>query len=173
MRKLLLAIVAVAAVMLFSIGTAAALVTFDSSTGTGFVGKGDVQLVYGWNNQALQANAGSVQFRASSTTVTEVSWECTNSNNDHVQERARTTTTETQGVVSSIARERNQITGFNLTGYSSTPTTSTATDGPALNSCPAMPSTFYLSTPAGDPVTVSSSNVFQVSINGTTWFTIG
>lgn len=33
--------------------------------GTGFVGKGDVQSVYGWNDADMQANAGSVTFRAS------------------------------------------------------------------------------------------------------------
>jgi hypothetical protein len=41
---------------------AAASVTFDPLTGTGFVGKGDVQSAFGWNNQQLQANAAGVSF---------------------------------------------------------------------------------------------------------------
>jgi hypothetical protein len=43
-------------------GTASAAVTFNSSTGTGFVGKGDVQIAYGWNNTSLQKNATGVTF---------------------------------------------------------------------------------------------------------------
>src|SRR5918996_4693526 len=48
-----------AIVAAFAIGMTAAfaLVTFDPSTGTGFVGKGDVQTAFGWNNKQLQNNA--------------------------------------------------------------------------------------------------------------------
>jgi hypothetical protein len=164
-----------AIVAAFAIGTTVALaaVTFDPATGTGFVGKGDVQLVYSWNNKALQDNATSVQFRASSTTVTGVSWECTNANNENVQERSRTTETSVQGVVSSIARERNQITGFNLTGYSGDPTVVTgATEGPPVNSCPSSAGSWSLTGPAGDPEVISSESHVQVSTNGTTWFNV-
>lgn len=42
--------------------TAHALVTFDNQTGIGFVGKGDVQLAFDWNNQKLNLNAGGVSF---------------------------------------------------------------------------------------------------------------
>jgi hypothetical protein len=144
-------------------------VTFDPETGEGFVGKGDVQLVFGWNNKALQDNADDVQFQASSEVVTEVSWTCTNTNNDTEQVRARTTTTTIEGVVTVVARERNQITGFILTGYVGDPVSSgPVTEGPPLNSCPSGPWT--LTTPAGDPEEVSSSSTLQVSINGTDWF---
>ncbi|MFN3514759.1 MAG: hypothetical protein ACK41C_17070 [Phenylobacterium sp.] len=161
---------AVSAALISSAALAA--VTFDPATGTGFVGKGDVQLVYGWNNKALQDNAGSVQFRANATTVTEVSWICTNSNNEQTQERARTTTTEVQGVVTSVARERNQITGFNLNGYSGTPTQSSETEGPPLNSCPSGPWT--LTTPAGAPEVVGGgADGLEVSTDGTTWYPVG
>jgi hypothetical protein len=167
-KRSIFAAVAAVAVM----ATAAyAIVTFDPQTGAGFVGKGDVQLVYGWNNKALQDNAGSVQFRATSTVVTERSWVCTNDNNQTTQERERTTTTSIQGVLDEIARVKNQITGFNLTGYDGTPTESPpVTDGPPLNSCPMGPWT--LTTPAGDPVPVSSTTVVEVSINGTDWFAL-
>lgn len=144
-----------------------AAVIFDAATGVGFVGKGDVQLVFGWNNKALQDNAANVVFRARSEVVTEVSWECKNSNNDHIQPRARTTTTSIEGVLASVARERNQITGFTLTGYDGAPTMSSDTDGPPVDSCP---SGFWsLTTPAGDPVEVGSTNGLQVSSNGSTW----
>jgi ABC-type antimicrobial peptide transport system permease subunit len=42
--------------------SASATVTFDPEAGTGFVGKGDVQDLFGWNNEALQGNASSVSF---------------------------------------------------------------------------------------------------------------
>lgn len=35
------------------VGSALATVTFDPGTGTGFVGKGDVQNAFGWNNAQL------------------------------------------------------------------------------------------------------------------------
>jgi hypothetical protein len=172
MRKILMLAVAGVAVLALA-GAAGAAVTFDAATGTGFVGKGDVQTVFGWNNPALQANADSVDFRASSEVVTEVSWTCTNASNEHIQERERTTTTSVEGIVTSVARVRNQITGFNLTGYDGDVTESSDTEGPAVNSCPANLSSWYLSTPAGDPEVVSTGGGLQVSINGTDWFPIG
>jgi len=151
------------AVALAAISTVAvAAVTFDSASGTGFVGKGDVQLALGLNNAQVQNTP--VNFTYSSTSVSEVSWDCTNANNEHVQQRSRTTTTSTQGVVSSVARVKNQITGYNLTGWSGTVSNTSDTDGPALNSCPANPSTFYLSSPAGDPVVTVLGG--GLSVNG-------
>lgn len=155
-------IMALVAFAAFS-AVAGAAVTFDGATGTGFVGKGDVQLIAGWNNKQLQDNASLVQFQASSTT--EVSWECTHTKDpDKIKERERTTTTA--GIVSHVARERNQITGFNLSGYSSTGTV-TSTDGPALNSCSG--SSWYLSSPAGDPVAVDGASLQVSTDGGTTW----
>lgn len=152
---------ALAALLVMALAIPAfAAVTFDPDTGTGFVGKGDVQLALGYNNKQLQDNASSLQFQAKSTKVTEVSWTCTNDRNENTQERERTTTTTTQGVVSSIARERNQITGFNLTGYQGE-TTSSTTEGNPLNSCPSGPWT--LTTPAGDPEVIDSTTVLTVN----------
>ena len=161
--KRTIALVAGAVAALTIAGAVFAAVTFDPATGTGFVGKGDVQLVFGWNNKALQDNAASVQFRANSTVVTERSWTCTNENNQNEQVRDRTTTTSIQGVVSSVARERNQITGFNLTGYSGDPTMTSETKGPPLNSCPSGQGGWTLTTPAGDPEVISSSTVLKVN----------
>jgi hypothetical protein len=149
-----------------------ATVTFDPLTGIGFVGKGDVQYTLGLNNAGVQALGNpSFTYNATSTKVTEVSWVCTNSNNEHTQERARTTTTtnSVQGIVSSIARERNQITGYILNGYSGTPTITgenTTTDGPPVDSCPASPSTWYLSTPAGAPETITDTSSGGLYVNG-------
>ena len=155
-------LIAAGAALLMSVAPVFASVTFDPQTGAGFVGKGDVQTVLGWNNAQLQDNAGSLAFAAESTTVTEVSWVCTNDRNEMTQERARTTTSTVQGVLAAVARVRTQITGFNLTGYSGDPTTtSEKTEGPPVNSCPSGP--WSLTTPAGDPEVVSSSTVLTVN----------
>jgi hypothetical protein len=136
-------------------------VIFDAATGTGFIGKGDVQLALGYNNAELQANADSLVFEMNRTVVTEVSWICTNDRNENIQERERTTTTQITAVLSSVARVRNQVTGFILNGFAGTTQTST-TDGPPRNSCPSGP--WSLTTPAGDPVTVSDT--FQLLVDG-------
>ncbi|MBE8525423.1 hypothetical protein ILP97_49455 [Amycolatopsis sp. H6(2020)] len=41
--------------------------TSDTATGTGFVGKGEIQTPFGWNNDKLQANAGGVSFTYDAT----------------------------------------------------------------------------------------------------------
>ncbi len=86
-KSMLITVVTLVAILL-TVTVAFAAVTFDPATGTGFVGKGDVQLIYGWNNKQLQDNAANVQFRANSEVVTEVSWTCTNSNNQNERPRA-------------------------------------------------------------------------------------
>ena len=170
-RKInLLAAVAVVGVLGVA-GAAIAAVTFDSETGKGFVGKGDVQLALEWNNKQLQDNVGSVSFSydGTTTTVDESTWTCTHPTNGNTQERGRTTTTtsSTAGVVSKIARERNQITGFVLDGYSGTPTHGTPvveTDGQQLFSCP---SNWTLSDPQTlDPVTTTTGGLYVRSGSG-------
>ena len=125
----------VAGALIASTGANAA-VTFNPATGTGFVGKGDVQLALGLNNAQLQAQAGSLAFTYTNTSSTATTWTCDRDAGPQTQERANITTTTTQGVVSSIARVKNQITGFNLSGYSGTPTESSEHEGPAVGSCP-------------------------------------
>lgn len=169
MRKVLsLAVALVVFTWIGVAGITSAAVTFDAETGIGFVGKGDVQLVYGWNNKQLQDNASFVDFRVQSSEVSEVSWECTNSNNDKVQERARTTTTTLEGVFATVARVKNQVTGFNLAGYEGDEVNTTETEGPAVDSCPSGPWT--LTTPAGDPTVSQTGGGFEVSTNGDDWF---
>lgn len=152
-------VIGVAAV---TISTAAfAAVNFDPATGTGFVGKGDVQLTLGLNNAQLQA-LGTPTFTYQE--FASVEWTCTKTQilpngNVNETEQQRTNTTTTYGVFASEARVRNQITGFNLTGFS-TPL-STTTDGPAVGSCPANPSGFVY-----DDNAVSSIDGGGFFING-------
>ena len=139
MRK---SIVAAAAALTVLSSAAIAAVTFDVTSGTGFVGKGDVQLALGLNNAGVQA-LGNPSFTFDSTSTT--TWTCTKLQqlgNGGINEivQVRNNSTSTQGVVSSAARVKNQITGYNLLGYSGTPTVTT--DGPAIGACPANPSGF-------------------------------
>ena len=65
MKKMIAALFAMALAT-----TAQAAVTFDPETGTGFVGKGDVQVAFGWNNAQFQANATGLSFAYVATTDT-------------------------------------------------------------------------------------------------------
>lgn len=143
---------------------ATAAVTFDPATGSGFVGKGDVQLAFTLNNSQLQTQAGNVAFTSTSEKTEEVFWECTNVKNEKIQEREQTVTTSTSKVVSSVARDnKKQVTGFNLAGYGAITETST-TVGPQKNTCP---TNWVLTTPAGDPVLVSSTTPTLIAtLNG-------
>lgn len=167
MTKTIKTISAFALVATLSI-IAFASVTFDPATGTGFVGKGDVQLLFGWSNKQLQDNAVNFTYNAQTVTVSEVSWVCTNDKNENTQERERTTTVtdSTTGVVSATARVKNQITGFNLTGFSSSSSTSSnTTEGNPLNSCPSG-NNWSLTTPAGDADIISSETTGGLFVNG-------
>lgn len=155
---------------------ATAAVTFDMASGTGFVGKGDVQTVFAWTNKALQDNAATVDFRVNS--VSETSWTCTKivvQGNDQIREivQQRSTTTTAQGLVTTVARENSKgkdgaVTGFYLRGYEGTP--SVVTDGPAPGSCPADPSGFVYDDNA---VTNVSGGGLQVTRDGMNWYGIG
>ena len=177
MRKLYLAMGLALVAMLVAAGAAFAAFTFDPATGTGFVGKGDVQLIYGYNNQQLQTNASKIDFRA--ITTSQTSWTCTrpaptpnDPNKEIVQQRNNTTTA--QGLATTVARDNSKgkngpVTGFNLTGYDSPPTV-IASDGPAVGSCPAEPSGFAYDENA---VTTTGPTQLQVTNDGgMTWFTL-
>lgn len=100
-----------------------AAVTFDPTTGKGFVGKGDVQLAFGWSNAQLQSNAKGVAFAFNQHE--QYTGTCTFSvitGGVRNQEIRSVTSTRVKNVnlageVAYDTRMRNQITGFNLTGY--------------------------------------------------------
>ena len=125
MRKLYLAMGMALVAMLVAAGAVYAAVTFDTSTGTGFAGKGDVQLAFGWNNSALQKNASGVTFSYNSTDTYDVTIEFDSGNPDNPRSVNHHTVTQNKAtnVNSSVAydpRVKNQITGFNLRGFGAT-----------------------------------------------------
>jgi hypothetical protein len=96
-----------------------------------------VQLVFGWNNKKLQDNAASVEFRAASTVRTTTTWTCDRDAGPQTQERNNTTVTTLQGLIASVARDRNQVTGFILNGFEGDVEEIVVdNDGPAVGSCP-------------------------------------
>ncbi len=98
--------------------------TFDPEFGTGFVGKGDVQNAFGWNNNLLQRNASGVGFKYLATDEYDAVCTWTTGTPPHEQTH-HVSHTETAALNSTIAydpRVRSQITGFNLNGPSGEPT---------------------------------------------------
>jgi hypothetical protein len=142
----------IAGVATVAIATAAfAAITFDGATGIGFVGKGDVQLLFGLNNRQIQSAA--VSFSAKSETETETTWDCINDNNGRENERSRSVSTKIRGVVSATAWEKNQVTGYILSGYVDGGNENTSTEGPAVGSCPNNHTYDPTSLVVGEPVT--------------------
>ncbi|MBX7501853.1 hypothetical protein K3181_10410 [Qipengyuania sp. YG27] len=105
---------------------AIASVTFDPATGTGFVGKGDVQLAFGWNNAAAQANANGVTFSYKTETTYDVTceWDTVAGKSGNVVHH-EITVPKNSSVLSGVAydaRKSNQYTGYNLTGLGASTT---------------------------------------------------
>lgn len=109
--------------VVFMVAASAAMfasVTFDPETGIGFVGKGDVQSAFGWNNSAAQNNAKNVTFTYTQTE--EMRQDCYTDANEEQGKPDwqltgyRTKTREVGSEVAYDARKKNQYTGYNLTG---------------------------------------------------------
>lgn len=95
-------------------------VTFDTSTGTGFVGKGDVQLAFGWNNAQLQNNASGLSFlyessETYSAVCTWITGEGTRGERTHSVTHSRDVSVSDQ--IKYDARTHRQVDGFILTGF--------------------------------------------------------
>lgn len=72
----ILATGALATVAVVSFGSAANAYTIDAA-GKGFVGKGEVQSAFGWNNAKMQTNHEAVTFKAEQPTTQSLSQEVT------------------------------------------------------------------------------------------------
>lgn len=124
---------------------ALATVTFDPGTGTGFVGKGDVQLAWGWNNAKLQSAASGVTFSyvredAADFEVT-CEWDTVNK-----KQTIHHAVTNTRSVNSSVAYDvttatrknpQGSVTGFRLNGFGPGSETTSGQAIPAVgDGCP-------------------------------------
>jgi hypothetical protein len=94
-----------------------AAVTYDEF-GVGFVGKGDVQSLYDWNNSMFQEHAGDVRFRM--LTGGGTTWNCIG-NNPQGKEVTQTKGSESEALAVEISfdarkNRHGQVTGFILKG---------------------------------------------------------
>lgn len=111
---------ALAAVSLAALAT----VTFDTATGWGFVGKGDVQTLYGWNNQKAQQYSTQVSFSYNTveTYDAECTWETVTGKGKIIYHLVPVTRTNSVNAsVASDPRKTGQWTGWNLKGWNGTP----------------------------------------------------
>ena len=96
-----------------------AAVTFDPASGTGFVGKGDVQLAFGWNNATMQRNHTGITFVYEQTS--EYSFECEwytgPTRNRTYHRNSKTEEFSVNASIPSDSRRTGQWTGWNLNGW--------------------------------------------------------
>jgi hypothetical protein len=149
-----------------------AAVTYDGD-GVGFVGKGDVQSIYDWNNYDFQENAELVEFRM--LTGGGTTWKCSG-NNPAGKLVIQTKGSESEGVNAEVGYDarknrQGQVTGFILTGLK------TAQGGmtiyQSIDYCSTAPNDKWSNyglvegsvneNGGGDPL-------LQVSIDGENWF---
>ena len=158
---------AMAVALLVTASASMASVSVDEN-GVGFVGKGDVQAIFDWNNSELQQNAGNLTFRfASSSTV---SWKCEGTNK---QGKVITTTPELAiGLNAEVGldarkNKQGQITGFNLLGFDAGQTTSQA-----VGTCGESNGFLIPFALVEDSVQWEGSGEpsLQISVDGSTWY---
>lgn len=113
----------------FAIGiftsSAFAAVTYDPTGGTGFVGKGDVQLALGYNNAQMQAVAENLNFTYEAVDIYQVtvSWvtgEGTRGEKIHTVAHKKSSVFNAD--VDYDPRRAKQYTGFILNGFVGEPT---------------------------------------------------
>jgi hypothetical protein len=110
-----------AALVLGGASVASAYTGTPLENGKGFVGKGELQTPWGWNNQALQSKAKDVSFTVESESRYEYDCEwTTGTKNVKVHQITHKRSASVVDSVAYDARVKNQITGFNLVGISLT-----------------------------------------------------
>jgi hypothetical protein len=96
-----------------------AAVTFDPETGEGFVGKGDVQDAFGWNNKQLQDNAEDVTFTYEDEATYDILCEQQQTSDRRTFRRSAGIDEATDGDPRQ-KKGQKQFTGFILSGYDGT-----------------------------------------------------
>ena len=164
-------IVAIAALVALAVPTAALASVAVDANGNGYVGKGDVQSAFKWNNADFDQFAAGLTFSTGTvTTVYNNSWICLDgSTYNQPRTQVLAQTLQATPVKSSNGK---QITGWDLTNVGSTKVLSD-TGVPAV--CPGSyvnilasyfsPAGLAVNTPASTTIT---PGVLQVTGNGVT-----
>ena len=169
-------IAATAVALLATAGAAAAAVTFDPATGTGFAGKGDLEAALGLRDAQLEGSADAVQFRELVREGGDIDWVCGYfTSPDAAPSRTKTrsetfTGTTIQSVGDSVASADGALSGFNLTGFSGEPTSTAKWAGskpgsPGFGACPNGPWDLV----PGPSAHIGTTIILQVSRNGGHW----
>ena len=115
MKKLCITATGLALSLAFALNLYAQI-TYDESTGTGFVSRDELQRVFGWKTADVKKNAGAVEFRH--VALLQWAWDC-----QWVDGGIHTVSHESEsGVYSWLVSEADQkgkagaVTGFNLLG---------------------------------------------------------
>lgn len=118
-RKLYMAIALALATMVVTAGAVFAIVTFDSATGEGFAGKGDVQKAFNLNNKQMQAVHEQIQFKyvATATYEFDCEWYTGPDHNLKRHQNTKTAETEVNASIAADGKKTGQWTGWFLTGY--------------------------------------------------------
>jgi len=154
--------------MAFAATTAWAAVTFNPADGTGFVGKGDLQLAFGWNNAQAQSSVGSVTYRYDGTEVYTAVCTWTTGEGTRGEQTHNVSHTKSAGISGTVlfdARKNSQgqITGVMLNGYYGQ-VTELGTAPVVGDPCPGNPGTDGVWT----SVTLTSASVgLYATYNGT------
>ena len=129
------------ALVVATTGSAAASVTFDPESGTGYVARADVQQAFGWKDGTFQANIRKLSFHAAR--YLSWTWECVIDGQvvTLAADQESSWLVGSQAVTSGGQRRPASVSGFDLLG----PGASVASDA-SVATCP-----------AGDPANVSSS----------------
>ena len=148
-----------AAALALTVTPASAVISFDPTTGTGSVGKGDVQTALGWTNKQLQDGAASLRFTTAYQYSSTTTWECTAADGTTV---VRSNGGGGSGVIvyGYEVRGGSKVTGFVLTGRVAD-LGSSASGGPPTDSCLEG---YVLTGPAGPPVVVDVAGPLQIGI---------
>jgi hypothetical protein len=91
--------------------------------GTGWVGKGDVQTAFGWNNAAAQKNVNAVSFSFQQTSTYDAVCVWTTgegTRGEHIHHVTHTSSVAINSTVAYEARKTGQWTGYFLTGFGAT-----------------------------------------------------
>jgi hypothetical protein len=109
-----------------------AAVTFDPDTGKGFVGKGDVQLAFTWNNKQLQDYALGVSFSFDTTDSYSAVCTWTTAEGKPGEQTHNVSHKFSSAVLSAVdadprqTKGQKQFTGFILSGFGPTSETGSA-----------------------------------------------
>lgn len=150
-----------------------ASVTYDEE-GVGFVGKGDVQSLFGWNNHELQANAEFVQFRMVMPGGV-ATWECVD-----VNPGGRVFPARSEGPVAlamdadvSVDARKNrngQVTGFLLNGFDQSSAPDYASIGECVPRGPGWESTMVPGSLSYEGDDEGAEMMLQVTVDGEAWY---